>query len=193
MVSRAAVLADQAAEHFSNPVTAGKLFVPNFARNAIESNNNLGFEYDSEEEAFPPVNPGLAPMGNLVLVMMRQPKLRSNAGLDVGDYNRKAEMDNNQVAKVIAVGPLAFRNRQTGDLWPEGTWCAVGDYVRVPKFQGDYFQVAYQRVDHEVDDRTGKRREFPVRDRLLFAQFKDIALLGKYPDAATALAVKAFL
>jgi hypothetical protein len=25
--------------------------------------------------------------------------------------------------------------------WPEGTWCQVGDYIRVPKWGGDRWEV----------------------------------------------------
>jgi len=45
------------------------------------------------------------------------------------------------VAKVIAIGPLAFKKRDTMEPWPEGSWCEVGDYLRVPKWGGDRWEV----------------------------------------------------
>lgn len=45
------------------------------------------------------------------------------------------------VAKVIEIGPLAFRKRDTMEPWPEGSWCEVGDYIRVPKWGGDRWEV----------------------------------------------------
>ena len=45
------------------------------------------------------------------------------------------------VAKVIDIGPLAFKKRDTMEPWPEGSWCDVGDYLRVPKGGGDRWEV----------------------------------------------------
>lgn len=188
---RAQEIGDQAEAHFNDPAKAGKLFVPTFARNALED-SNVGFEHDSFDEAWPEIDPGMVPLGEKVLVQFRQPRLRSAAGLELSPYERKAELDNTQVAKVIAIGPLAFRKRDTAQLWPEGAWCAVGDFVRVPKFQGDYFQITYRRIDCWYDEAAGRRREEPVLDRALFANFKDIALLGRHtPEQA--LKARAYL
>ena len=46
------------------------------------------------------------------------------------------------VARVIAIGPLAFKKRDTMEPWPEGSWCEVGDYLRVPKWGGDRWEVS---------------------------------------------------
>jgi hypothetical protein len=45
------------------------------------------------------------------------------------------------VAKVVEIGPLAFKKRDTMEPWPEGSWCDVGDYLRVPKWGGDRWEV----------------------------------------------------
>ena len=45
------------------------------------------------------------------------------------------------MAKVIAIGPLAFKKRDTMEDWPEGAWARVGDYIRVPKWGGDRWEV----------------------------------------------------
>lgn len=183
---------EQADTHFGDGTKTGKLFVPSFAVNAVE-NSNLGVAHDSLEEAWPDVDPGLLPLGNLVLVQVRQPKLAAGGGaVQLTADNRKTELDNTQVAKVIAVGPIAFRNRNTGEPWPEGAWCQVGDFVRIPKYQGDYQQVPYSRTLSWYDEVARKRRTERVMDRVLFAQFKDIALLGRYPTPEAAMAAKAF-
>lgn len=184
---KAADFSDQAAEHFAS----GKpgLFVPR-SLNSIERNNNLGFAYDSLEEAFPDVDPNFSPAGSLVLVMIRQPKLRTAAGLLIDANTRKTDHDNTQVGKVIAMGPLCFKRRDTAEEWPEGTWCKVGDFVRVPKYQGDRFAVEYTRPDYEIDYDSGKRREFTVTDEVVFVSFKDTAIFGKIPNP---LSVKAFI
>ena len=69
------------------------------------------------------------------------------------------------VAKVIAVGPLAFKKRDTMEPWPEGSWCEVGDYIRVPKWGGDRWEVA-------VPDQ-------PDEDPALFAVFNDHEVITK--------------
>jgi hypothetical protein len=45
------------------------------------------------------------------------------------------------VAKVVEIGPLAFKKRDTMESWPEGSWCEVGDFLRVPKWGGDRWEV----------------------------------------------------
>jgi hypothetical protein len=53
------------------------------------------------------------------------------------------------VAKVIEVGPLAFKHRDTMVAWPEGAWCSAGDYIRVPKWGGDRWEVEVPGEDDE--------------------------------------------
>lgn len=189
---RATQIAEEAAEHFSDPATASKLYIPGVRSiSSMSSNNNVGYGYDSVEEAFPDVAPGLQPFGDLVMVQIRQPKLRTAGGIELSAEDRKTEHDNTQVARVVAIGPMAFKWQRDGDPWPEGPWCKVGDFVRVPKYQGDRMVRSYERTDFEIDAR-GNRREFIVRDQVHFVQFKHNALLGLYPDADAALSEKAF-
>lgn len=183
---RAQQIADEATEHFNSGRSG--LFVP-----GVRRVSNQGFEHQSIEDAFPDVAPGFRPLGNLVLVMLRVPVAKSSGGLIMDAELRKTERDNTQVGKVIALGPLAFHDRNTYTIWPEGAWCAVGDFVRVPKYQGDYTLIHYQRPNREFDEVTGTYRDFMTDDTVVFAQFKDLALLGVYPTSSDALAAKAFL
>lgn len=99
------------------------------------------YDYASLEEAFPSVKPGSAPFGSRMLVQIRTPKTKSSGGIIMPEETRETELWNTQVAKVIALGPVAFRNRETLELWPEGEWCKPGEFVRVPKYGGDRFVV----------------------------------------------------
>ena len=188
---RAQEIAEQAERHFA----AGRkgLFMPSSPlrnHDAAIPDGNAGFEYASLEDAFPDVNPLIKPTGNLVLVQMRQPPLANpDYTLFYGPETIQTEKDNNQIAKVIAIGPLAFHNRDTGQPWPEGAWCKVGDFIRVPKYQGDMWTVPYRRVAYERDERTGDLREKVGRDYVRFALFKDLAITGTTDDP---LAVRAF-
>jgi co-chaperonin GroES (HSP10) len=121
------------------------------------------FQYAGLEEAFPLVDPGLQPYGWRVLVQMRTPKTRSAGGLYLPPETRQIEAPNTQVAKVIAIGPLAFKNRDRAELWPEGAWCAVGEYVRVPKYGGDRWEVPIPGSDEHA----------------LFVIFDDLNIVGR--------------
>lgn len=106
-----------------------------------EVTNRVEFGYDSLEEAFPACDPGVKPLGSRVMVQVRTPKKTTRGGVLLPEDVRETEFWVSQVAKVLAVGPLAFHNRNTMTLWPEGAWCAPGDFVRVPKNGGDRWTV----------------------------------------------------
>ena len=92
--------------------------------------------------AFPSVEPGAKPLGGRILVQLRRTKKKAtSAGIILVEETKEAEKWNNMVAKVIEIGPLAFKNRDTMQGWPEGSWCEVGDYIRVPKWGGDRWEV----------------------------------------------------
>ena len=102
--------------------------------------------------AFPSVDPGAKPLGGRVLVQLRRTKRKAtSAGIILVEETKETEKWNNMVAKVIALGPLAFRNRDTMELWPEGTWCSEGNYIRVPKWGGDRWEVKVQGDDDFED------------------------------------------
>jgi co-chaperonin GroES (HSP10) len=99
------------------------------------------------EEAFPVLDPLHEPCGSSVLVQIRSPKTTTKGGIILtGDVQDTIKW-NTQIAKVIAVGPVAFRNRVTLEPWPEGAWFKVGDFVRAPKYGGDRWEVAYTEQD----------------------------------------------
>ncbi len=102
--------------------------------------------------AFPSVDPGAQPLGGRVLVQLRRSRKKTTkAGIVLVEETKETEKWNTQVAKVIAVGPLAFRHRDSMNPWPEGSWCAVGDFIRVPKWGGDRWEVKVPGEDHLED------------------------------------------
>jgi co-chaperonin GroES (HSP10) len=102
--------------------------------------------------AFPSVDPGAKPLGGRILVQLRRTKKKAtSAGIILVEETKETEKWNNMVAKVIAIGPLAFKNRDTMQGWPEGSWCSVGDYIRVPKWGGDRWEVKIPGED-ELED-----------------------------------------
>lgn len=108
---------------------------------ASVSHMNIQLAHQSIEEAFPDVDPGNTPLGSRILVQLRRSKNKTAGNIILLDDTMQTEKWNTQVAKVIALGPLAFCNRETGEKWPEGNWVNVGDFARIPKFGGDRWEV----------------------------------------------------
>ena len=129
-------------------------------------------------EAFPAVDPGAVPVGGRVLVQFRAAKKTvTSSGIVLVEETKDTEKWNNQVAKVIAIGPLAFKKRDSLEPWPEGNWIEVGDFVRMPKWGGDRWEVPYG------DPTAG--------ETALFSVFNDHEVIAKV--TSDPLKVKAFL
>jgi co-chaperonin GroES (HSP10) len=101
-------------------------------------------------EAFPEVDPGVKPLGGRVLVQLRRSAKKTRGGIVLIEETKDTVRWNNQVAKVVALGALAFRNRETQNLWPEGAWVSVGDFIRVPRWNGDRIEVPVKDSDEPV-------------------------------------------
>ena len=91
--------------------------------------------------AFPEVDPQAKPLGARILVQLKRTKKTTASGFIILQETKETEKWQNMVANVLIIGPLAFKNRDTMQPWPEGSWCEVGDYVRVPKWGGDRWEV----------------------------------------------------
>ena len=92
--------------------------------------------------AFPSVDPGAKPLGGRILVQLRRTKKATTAsGIILVAETKETEKWQNMVAKVIEIGPLAYKHRDTMAAWPEGSWANVGDFIRVPKWGGDRWEV----------------------------------------------------
>jgi co-chaperonin GroES (HSP10) len=131
------------------------------------------------KEAFPTVDPMIIPLGARVLVQLRAVKEKvSSAGILLPEEVKEAEKWNTQVGKVLALGPIAFKKRDSNDPWPEGAWVEVGDFVRVVKWGGDRWEVDYE-------DESG------LKGKALFTFFNDHELIGKVTGDPRA--IKAFL
>lgn len=114
------------------------------------------------EEAFPAVDPGMQPFGSRVLIQIRTPREVTSGGVILPEDVQDTEKWNTTIAKIVAIGPGAFKNRDTLAMWPEGAWAKVGDFIWCPKYGG-------QR--HEVKIR-GKK------NRAMFVTINDLDLIG---------------
>lgn len=130
------------------------------------------------EEAFPTVDAGAVPCGARILVQWRQTKKKvTKSGIILAEETKESEKWNNQVAKIVAIGPLAFKKRDDMQPWPEGSWVSVGDYVRMPKWGGDRWEVKFKNGKDE--------------DTALFSVFNDHEVIAKI--TGNPLEVKAFV
>lgn len=90
---------------------------------------------------YPDINPGIRPVANRVLVQIALAPERTSGGIYLAADSRDADQATTAEAKVLAIGPIAFKDRQTGADYAGAPWYKVGDTVRVPKFGGDRFKV----------------------------------------------------
>ena len=115
-------------------------------------NDPVAFNEADVAWAFPSVDPGAKPLGGRILVQLRRAKQKTtSAGIILVEETKETEKWQNMVAKVIEIGPLAFKHRDTMQPWPEGSWIDVGDYIRVPKWGGDRWEVPIPGADDHED------------------------------------------
>ena len=145
----------------------------------MKMNDPVAFNEADVAWAFPSVDPGAKPLGGRILVQLRRTKQKTTgAGIILVEETKETEKWQNMVAKVIEIGPLAFKHRDTMQPWPEGSWIEVGDYIRVPKWGGDRWEVPIPgAVDHE--------------DPALFMVLNDHEVIAKL--TGDPLAMKAFI
>lgn len=145
--------------------------------------NTVSFSYDTIEEAFPTVEPGRKPLGNNVLVQVRQPKTQSKGGIELVSDTRSTEHYNTRVAKVVAVGPLCFSSTHTAfDAdgvphsynvpWPEGPWFKIGDFVEIPQYGGQRFVAPFLTKAMVYSLELRKKILSDVTEEATFAFFK---------------------
>jgi len=127
--------------------------------------------------AFPQVEHGMQPYGGRIIIQLRRVKKRKGM-IYLVEETKQNEKWNNMIGKVIAIGPLAFKNRDTMTAWPEGSWANVGDFVRVPRWGGDRW---------EIKDPNDEQGEDPV----LFMTINDHELIAKV--TANPLSFKTFV
>lgn len=160
--------------------------IKTFAPSSLTSPNMTELHYDSLSQAFPTIDPGIKPLGSRVLVQIKQIARFTKGGIELPAEAIKTEQYNTQVARVVALGPLAFKtifksaDDQTEVIkdWPDGAWYGVGDFIRVPLYGGDRFTVPFRNSRKEID-------------HVIFALYKPTDALGII--TADPLSIKAHL
>jgi len=90
---------------------------------------------------FPKVDPGVEVCGNQILVQLRTVSKTSRGGIVLVEDTRDFNQGNTRVAKIVKVGQIAFKSRETGQEWKEGAWAQVGDIVIMPAWGGFRFEI----------------------------------------------------
>ena len=120
--------------------------------------------------AFPDVKPGQRPFGGRVIIQLR--RIKKTAGrIIIVDETKESEKWNNMIGKIVAIGPLAFKNRDTMQPWAEGSWAEIGDFVRVPRWGGD----RWERMDPNETDEA-------LKEPVLFMTINDHELIAAVTD-----------
>lgn len=132
------------------------------------------------QEAFPKASHGWDPLGDRVLVQLRTPKLKTASGILLTAESKDQEKWMTSIGKIVALGPLAFRDRTTRKPWPEGIWAEVGDFIRCPKFGGDRWEVP-----------LGREWDLDLVAR--FSVFRDTEIIAKLKDGENPLRFKDYL
>lgn len=118
------------------------------------------------EEAWPEVDCLHEAMGSAVIVQIRSPKSKTKGGIILAADTQDTIKWNTQTAKVVSIGPVAFKDRKTLEAWPEGAWFKIGEFVRCPKYGGDRWEVAFKDADGQ-------------EQVALFCLFNDLDIRGR--------------
>ena len=99
---------------------------------------------------FPAVDYGGKPLGAKVLVQLRTVAKKTGGGIILSNDTRDFNKGLTCLGIVREIGPLAFRNRNTMEPWPEGIWAKAGDVVMVERHVGRRFEVPIPGADESA-------------------------------------------
>lgn len=94
---------------------------------------NKDYTEEAKRKFFPDIDPGIKPVGNQILIMGMFIPPKSTGGIILSDDFKLSESYDIALGKIVAFGPLAFRNKQTLENWNEGNWAEIGDIIYLPR------------------------------------------------------------
>lgn len=168
----------------SQPISAAR----SIPRNPLLTGaNNIDYHWATLDEAFPDVEPEMRPFGVNVIVQIRHPPPKTAIGMIIPPETRATIYYNEQVARVVAMGPLCFkdvvrteRGEKTVEDWAGGAWFNVGDFVWIPKYGGIRFHRPFV-VERDMPDGKGGVRPLEVTEDVIFATYKAKDVIGLIP------------
>jgi co-chaperonin GroES (HSP10) len=123
-------------------------FNPATGAYSIFGSDTERFDDRTEDEVFPVVDPKIRATGDRIIVQLRLTRTVSRGGIELVKDTQQSETYQEVIAKVVYLGPLAYRDVNTLEYVPEGAWCQVGDIVRTIKWGGD----RWRRRDPETGE-----------------------------------------
>ena len=95
--------------------------------------------YDEDEmEVAPSLEQMPEPTGYRMLVAPLQVKAKTDGGIYLPDERRDKESEASMVMKVISMGSDCYNDT---NKFPDGAWCAVGDWILVSSYAGVHIMV----------------------------------------------------
>lgn len=119
---------------------------------------------DFIKQHFPEVDCGREPCGNKITVQLQMVKKKVGSIIlasDTQDFNKNATV----VCRIVKVGQIAYKDRNSGETWKEGAWANVGDVVLMPRWGG------FNRVELPVSEGS--------EDTVIFATYNDYDVVDK--------------
>ena len=90
------------------------------------------------DQHFPEVDSGLEVLGGGILIQGKFIPQKSRGGIIITENTRKMDSYDVMIGKVVGIGPLAYKNKETLEPWKEGPWCKIGDIVSIPRTGSRY-------------------------------------------------------
>lgn len=102
------------------------------------------------KQHFPEVDPGARPTGNQIMIQLRTVAKKSSGGIVLVEETKEFNQGNTQVARLVKLGNIAYKDRNSGETWKEGAWADIGDIVLAPRYGGFRFTVPVPNTDEEA-------------------------------------------
>jgi co-chaperonin GroES (HSP10) len=86
---------------------------------------------------YPKIEIGMEPQGSNLLIQLQYTPKSTASGIVLPEELRDTESYEATIGKVIAIGPLAYKERNFKENklvdYPEGSWCVIGDIVYISR------------------------------------------------------------
>lgn len=135
----------------------------------------MAYEY-TLEEAFPEVAVEFQPVTNKVLVQLRQPRQQSSGGIFFVPGTQEGVQQTTVIAKLLAVGPNAFKGPGKGREWNENLndeRPKPGDFVVIRRWAGINYMV------EPVNYKPLPGDKLPNGGKVMLGIIDDVEVIGR--------------
>ena len=122
---------------------------------------------------FPEVEPGGEPPGEKILVQLRTVPKKVGM-IELVHETKEFNQGNTRVCRLIRIGEIAYRNRDSGERWREGAWATPGDIIIMPAWGGFRFEVPIPGTEDMAVFAVYKDHEIQLRVTCNFEAFDQL-------------------